>query len=61
MTEPGARDHVQLVYGCSLVNASAAWQVLLDRAANIAKEHGVKPEDLILGQFAAFMYLSQLT
>ena len=45
----GERDNLQVIYECSVVSVSTAWQVLLEHAQSIASKNNVKPEDLMLG------------
>lgn len=56
MTLPGARDNVQIVYECAFASVGAAWRLMLERGKSLADKYGVKPEDLILGQWSFPMY-----
>lgn len=49
MTLPGDKGYVHILYEYGFASISVAWQILLQHGRRIADEHGVKPEDLMLG------------
>ncbi|EKM52601.1 uncharacterized protein PHACADRAFT_31094 [Phanerochaete carnosa HHB-10118-sp] len=48
VTSPGTRLTVHMLHSNYIVNVNDAWSLLLARAPELARKHGVRPEDLML-------------
>ena len=60
VTLPEARDSVHIIYEDGFASIGSAWRFMLEHGKRLADSHGVKPENLMLGQWSSLFVVQYL-